>query len=153
MNYPATDPEAIAQAINSEIAGALGLEPQNLPDEIVCSADWFATNTLGEVYPAIASAAELRLETLEWLTGCADYCEDDAAESAALAREKLQPARYALVTAAHMPERLPAPENAIAWHYATDEGPAGWIYDEATLAEYRAADPSLIVTITEEAEP
>lgn len=65
MDYPNTDAEAIAQAINSEIAGALGLEPQNLPDEIVCSADWFATNTLGEVYPAIASAAELRLETLE----------------------------------------------------------------------------------------
>ena len=150
MNYPAADPEAIAQAINSEIAGALGLEPQKLPEDLVCPSEWFATNTLGEVYPAVENAADLRALTLEWLELCEDDSEDDDAGEALA---KLQPARYALIAAAYMPVRLPAPDSAIAWHYATAEGPAGWIYDEATLAEYRAADPSLIVTITEEAQP
>lgn len=72
MDYPNTDAEAIAQAINSEIAGALGLEPQNLPDEIVCSADWFATNTAGEVYPAVETPEDLRALAVEWLEACID---------------------------------------------------------------------------------
>lgn len=70
--FPATDPEAIAQAINSEIAGALGLEPQNLPEDLVCPSDWFATNTAGEVYPAVETPADLRALAVEWLQACID---------------------------------------------------------------------------------
>lgn len=91
-----------------------------------------------------------RALTLEWLQLCEDDSEDDDAGEALA---KLQPTRYVLTSAAYTADRLPAPDNAIAWHYATDQEPAGWIYDERTLAEYRAADPSLIVTITEEPQP
>lgn len=72
MNYPNVDPETIAHAINSEIAGALSLEPQNIPGDLVCPPDWFALNIDGQVYPAVETPADLRALAVEWLEACID---------------------------------------------------------------------------------
>lgn len=92
-NYPVTDPEIASDLINSAIAGALGLEPQNLPDGITCYSEWFSTNTAGEMMDPITDENATNAAALEWLEACqdGDYLDPADYETAQRARENLDP--------------------------------------------------------------
>lgn len=76
MNYPTTDPEQIAHAINAEIAATLWKPDgsQNIPPvpaDLVCPSDWLTD----PVYPPVENAADLRALAIEWLSSCVNFDE------------------------------------------------------------------------------
>lgn len=89
--YPVTDPEIASDLINSAIAGALDIEPQNLPDGITCYSEWFSTAADGEMQSSIFTSDEMNAIAREWLEACqdGDYLDPADYETARRARENL----------------------------------------------------------------